>query len=250
MNCKENHKYLDAYLDGELEPSLMLEVDTHLEKCDGCQSLVIVKRRLISALLEMGTIKAPDHLKRRIEFMRGGGNRFRNRIIAAAVPVAAAASFLVIFAVNRAPAGEEQLAQVVDDVVARHSVELPMEIKGPDASQAASWFRGKVDFPVHAPSLNIQQASFEGARLSNVREHQAAHMAYNVEGHRVTLMIFNRQNSLFDGGRHVQVDGKEVVLGQRNGFNVAVVLEGDMAYALSSDLSQDRLLTLARQMKI
>jgi anti-sigma factor RsiW len=250
MNCKENHKYLDAYLDGELEPSLMLEVETHLEACDGCQSLVLVKRRLIVELSLMGTVKAPDHLRRRIEFMRNGRNRLRNRVLAAAVPLAAAASLLVIFTIQRSPAGEEQLAEVVGDVVARHSVELPMEVKGPDPSLAASWFRGKVDFPVRAPSLNIQQASFEGARLSNVREHQAAHMTYNVEGHRVTLMIFNRQNALFDGGRHVQVDGKDVVLGQQNGFNVAVVLEGDMAYALSSDLSQDRLLTLARQMKI
>jgi anti-sigma factor RsiW len=251
MNCKENQKYLDAYVDGELEPNHMLEVESHLENCDSCQSLVLVKRRLVSELAEFGNIKAPEHLRKKVERLRGHGHRFRNWTIAAALPLAAAASLLIAFNLqgNTAPQ-EEQLAEVVNDVVARHAGALPMEVNGPDATQAASWFRGKVDFPVRAPSLNLQQASFEGARLSNVREHQAAHMTYNVEGHRVTLMIFNRQNTDLDAGRHVKVDNKDVVLGQRNGFNVAVLLDGDMAYALSSDLSQDRLLKLIRQMKM
>lgn len=250
MKCKENQKYLDAYVDGELDPSRMLEVETHLESCDGCQSLVLVKRRLIHELSGYSEVRAPDHLRKKVENLRGGQHRFRNWM-AVTVPLAAAASFLVIVLnVGMSAPDDEQAAEVVSDVVARHSGELPMEVTGPDPAQAASWFRGKVDFPVRAPSLNVHQASFEGARVSNVREHQAAHMIYNVEGHRVTLMIFNRQNTLLDGGRHVRVDNKDILLGRRNGFNVAVLLDGDMAYALSSDLSQERLLTLVRQMKI
>ncbi len=123
-----------------------------------------------------------------------------------------------------------------------------MEVKGPNPAAAASWFRGKVDFPVRAPGLSLEKASFEGARLSHVREHQAAHMTYSVDGHRVTLMIFNRRATLLRGGRRVQVDGRDVLLGRRNGFNVAVLLDGDMAYALSSDLPQDRLLALTRNL--
>lgn len=250
MKCKENQKYLDAYVDGELEPSRMIEVEAHLESCDGCQSLVLVKRRLIAELSGFRNIQAPDNLRKRIENLRGGRHRLRNWI-AVAVPLAAAASFLLIMLNGtRSAPNDEKAAEVVSDLVARHSIELPMEVKGPDPVQAASWFRGKVDFPVRAPSLNVQQASFEGARLSNVREHQAAHMTYNVEGHRVTLMIFHRQNTLLDGGRHVRIDNRDILLGRRNGFNVAVLLDGDMAYALSSDLSQDRLLNVVRQMKI
>ena len=121
-------------------------------------------------------------------------------------------------------------------------VHVPEAVSDPVA--AASWFRGKVDFPVQASRLGLKQASFQGARLSNVREHQAAHMTYMVDGHRVTLMIFNRQRTILKGGRQVSVKGKDVLLGTRNGFNVAVLLDGDIAYALSSDLSQERLLSL------
>jgi hypothetical protein len=96
--------------------------------------------------------------------------------------------------------------------------------------------------------LNLRSASFEGARLSNVREYQAAHMSYSVDNHRVTLMIFNRHSTLLSGGRRVQLGNHEVLLGRRNGFNVAVLLDGDMAYALSSDLSHERLLSIFREM--
>ena len=58
---------------------------------------------------------------------------------------------------------DEPLAAVVDDVVKRHARELPMEVEGADPSVAASWFRGKVDFPVRVPHLDLQNASFDGA---------------------------------------------------------------------------------------
>jgi anti-sigma factor RsiW len=231
MNCTQAKKYLDAYIDGELEPGVMLDIERHLETCEDCQALVLVKRKLKSEIAKLGEIKAPEHLRQRI--INLSSNRLRVRRIAAAVtlPLAAAASLLLVIGGPFGEATEEPLAEVVEDVVSRHANELPMEVQG-DPDQASSWFRGKVDFPVHAPSLNLKKASFEGARLSNVRAHQAAHMTYSVDGHRVTLMIFNRQNTAFSGGRHVQVAGRDVLLGRQNGFNVAVVLDGDMAYAL------------------
>ena len=249
MNCRQEKKYLDAYIDGELEPGLMLDIDRHLETCEGCQSLVLVKRKLKDEIATLGEIKAPEDLRLRIANLSSQRRRTRRFVAAAALPLAAAASLLVVLGTPFGDTAEDPLANVVDDVVSRHAHALPMEVEG-DPGQAASWFRGKVDFPVRAPSLNLQKASFQGARLSNVREHQAAHMTYIVDGHRVTLMIFNRKNTVLSGGRHVQVGGKDVLLGRRNGFNVAVVLDGDMAYALSSDLPRDRLLSLTRHIGI
>jgi anti-sigma factor RsiW len=244
MNCKEARKFLDAYGDGELAPSLMLDVDNHIEACESCGALSVLNTRLKTELGRLGDVKAPEHLRGKIEAMRGEKPKVTRLIIAAAVPLAAAASLLIVLTSPFSSGPEEQLSKVVADVVARHAGALPMEVTGPDPVEAASWFRGKVDFPVKAPSLNLQKASFQGARLSNVRAHQAAHMTYSVDGHRVTLMIFARQSTHFSGGRVVKVDDKDVLLGEQNGFNVAVLLDGDMAYALSSDLPQERLLSL------
>lgn len=246
MSCDEAKKYLDAYVDGELEAGAMLRVENHLSRCETCGAVVAVKSRLKEELAELGQRRAPAHLRARVEKIARTGGRVR--IILRAAPLAAAAAFAVFILWPMGPQAEEPMAAVVDDVVQRHVRDLPMEVQGPDPRSASSWFRGKVDFPVRAPALGLRNASFSGARLSNVRSHQAAHMLYDVDGHRVTVMIFNPEHTAFSGGERVSVGQRDVLIGQRNGYNVAIFIDGGMAYALSSDLSKRRLLELVRDL--
>lgn len=245
MICVESKKYLDAYLDGELEAGTMLEVEAHVETCETCGALLSLKARMKSEVASLGaSVKAPDGLRTRVESLRGGGRRRWWIAGATAAPLAAAAALLIVFTAGAGPKDGEPVASLVEEVAQRHARELPMEVRGSDPTEASSWFRGKVDFPVRAPSLTLEKASFQGARLSNVRSHQAAHMIYNVDGHRVTLMIFPAQRLSLGGGDVIRVEGKDVVLGRQNGYNVAVMLDGDMAYALSSDLPSERLVRM------
>ena len=249
MNCKEIRRYLDAAVDLELEPGLMLEVDKHLSDCQDCRAVQTVKKDLKRELFEMSKVKAPAHLREKITQAASRRLKTRRITLIAAGPLAAAAAILLTFRLSANTPSLEPVAGVVEDVVARHVRELPMEIKGPDANRASSWFRGKVDFPVRAPALSLKKASFEGARLSHVRSHQAAHMAYMVDGHRVTLMIFNPRSVMFTGAKRVRVGNQEVLMARRNGFNVAIFMDGDMAYALSSDLPERRLLELVAEFR-
>ncbi|MDD5306184.1 MAG: zf-HC2 domain-containing protein [Deltaproteobacteria bacterium] len=247
MRCEESKKYLDTYIDGELEAGLMLEVETHLSECRACSSLVLLGRRMRKELRSLGRVQAPDHLRRRVLTLSGRGRRARLVAAAIAVPLAAAAALLIVLGPPlRGGSDDGPVAGLLDDVVQRHARDLPMEVKASDPAEVSSWFRGKVDFPVVAPALTLANASFEGARLSNVQSDQAAHMTYSVDGHRVTLMIFNPRAVALSGGRRVKVDGRDVLLGHRHGYNVAVLLDGDLAYALSSDLPESRLVSLIR----
>jgi anti-sigma factor RsiW len=247
MTCEEARKYLDTYIDGELEAGLMLDVENHLEECRPCSSLVLLGRRVRKELRGLGEVKAPEHLRRRVLRASGRGRRARLVAAAVAVPLAAAAAVLLALGPTLGrPADDAGVAGLLEDVVQHHSRDLPMEVKAADPAQVSSWFRGKVDFPVAAPALRLANASFEGARLSNVQADQAAHMNYSVDGHRVTLMIFNPRAVNLSGVRRVQVDGRDVLLGRRHGYNVAVLLDGDLAYALSSDLPESRLVSLIR----
>lgn len=248
MTCEEIGKYLDAYVDGELEAGLMLEVESHIDGCESCAARKRLKQDLKSQIAALGKqIQAPEHLRQRVATLSSRHRRRRLIVLATAAPLAAAAALLLVLVLGSdSPEGGEPLAAVVDDVVQRHARELPMEIEGADPAAAASWFRGKVDFPVRVPRLDLQNASFDGARLSHVRDHQAAHVVYTVDGHRVTLMIFNTGDIAIRGGDLVRVAGRDVVLGRRKGFNVAVMLDGDMAYAFSSELPRGRLLEIVR----
>jgi hypothetical protein len=75
-------------------------------------------------------------------------------------------------------------------------------------------------------------------------------MVYKVDGHRVTLMIFPVQRLSIAGGKVVHAGGRDVLLGRHNGYNVAVEVDGDMAYAVSSDLPPQRLVSLLSDMSI
>jgi len=250
MICAEGKKYLDAYLDGELEAGLMLEVEAHMDLCQSCAAGYALRKRMKEEIAAIGdAVEAPRRLRARIEALPGRRRR-RWLVAAAAGPLAAAAAVLIVLVAGGPMADGEPMAAVVDEVAMRHARELPMEVRGPDPVLAESWFRGKVDFPVRAPSLGIKNASFQGARLSNVESRQAAHMAYDIDGHRVTLMIFPAHKLSVRGGDVVRAGGHDVVLGRRNGYNVAVLLDGDMAYALSSDLPAKRLLAMFTDLRI
>ncbi|HUT79051.1 MAG TPA: zf-HC2 domain-containing protein [Polyangia bacterium] len=252
MICEANRKYVDAFVDGELEAGLMLEVEAHLEGCGSCAALEKLRRDTRREIADIGArTRAPEHLRQRIRSLPSRRRRLRLFAAATAVPLAAAAALLLVFAWGAGRGnGDERLAEVVDDVVQRHARELPLEVRGPDPALAASWFRGKVDFPVRDPGLRLTGASFEGARVSNVRSSQAAQMVYTVDGHRVSLMIFPAGRVSVDGARVVSSGGQDVFVGRRNGFNVAVVFDGDLAYAVSSDLPVPRLISLIGGMSI
>lgn len=249
MSCQEMEKYFDAFVDGELQAGALLELQAHLSGCSSCTAQVGLKRHMKAEIKKLGDVEAPPHLRARVLRLASGRAR-RNRIAAlAALPVAAAAALVLVLSWPTGPVSQtEPLAEVLDDVVQKHSRDLPMEITNRDPAAAAHWFQGKVDFPVRPSSLGLEPASFGGARLSNVRSHQAAHMTYAVDGHRVSLIIFNPQRVDISGGEIVQLDARQALVGRRNGFNVVILLDNDMAYALSSDLPSTRLLQLARNL--
>src|SRR5262249_25070266 len=85
----------------------------------------------------------------------------------------------------------EQAAAVpiFEDVVRVHSGALPPDVKSPTNPAVTSWFRGKVDFPVRPAQLGAG-SRLVGARLSHVRERNAAALFYDVGGRRVTVVMF------------------------------------------------------------
>ena len=121
----------------------------------------------------------------------------------------------------------------------------PMEkwlaLAGKDAAEPTLIHGGETDWKVTTPSLALNVGRAPA---------QAAHMAYTVDGHRVTLMIFPVEHLQIRGGTVVRSGGRDVLLGRHNGYNVAVAVDGDMAYAVSSDLPKERLISLLNDMSI
>ncbi len=67
MNCAAVVKWIDALLDGELDPKNAAEVESHLESCAGCRQRYEARRAVSANVrrLELG-FKAPESLRARI----------------------------------------------------------------------------------------------------------------------------------------------------------------------------------------
>lgn len=136
---------------------------------------------------------------------------------------------------------------VLSDVVGRHVRTLPPEVEGPNPERVASWFHGKVDFPVRPPVFDEAPAGLVGGRVSWVRDAPAAHLFYDLDGRRVSVMVFARGRRLpVDGIAGLCVPNRKVWVGRSKGINVALLERDRVAYALASDMAESEIVRLAQ----
>ena len=149
--CPEFGPLLGPFGDGELEPSKMVEVDAHVEHCEGCRERVLLDEAMRHSLKQVVKQGAPEGLKER---MAAAMTAEHVRVIArekasgkntawrTVVPLATAAAFALAWgAMSRGPiarttASDSVRAGLGDDffseLVAEHSRPLPPERTDPN----------------------------------------------------------------------------------------------------------------------
>lgn len=168
------------------------------------------------------------------------------------VPAAAAAAVLVVFGSpsDSTEVAAPEIVPLVEDVVRRHSAAPPPEVSGP-GNQVAGFFRGMLTFPARPVEFKgNQDAALVGARLSNVRERDAAAFYYDVGGRRVTVMVFEPPPSFEEGADHVRLHGRDVYYRNVHGYTVPIVEEDGLAYAFTGDLDSGSMMRLAATARV
>lgn len=179
-----------------------------------------------------------------------------------AVPAAAAAVALAVLAAREGgnpvavdvagidpTSGAINGASYLEDVVDRHWRDHPAEISGPP-TQVASWFRGKLEFPVRPMEFARPDVHLVGARISSIRDHEAAAFYYDVHGRRVTVMVFEPQAPIRRVVHQTRVHGRGIYYGQARGYTIPVVEHGGLTYAIAGDLDSRSLLQLAASARV
>src|SRR5260370_15655153 len=163
MNCDEADRFLDAYLDGELEPAKRAELEEHLAGCTACQE----KLRRLSQFRSFLTANAPHYpappgLKNNV-IAKLEVQKKSNIIALARQPWLYAAALAVIgLAVAWLASSPNQEKQIADQAVAHFRREALLgrvcDVVSPDPVVVKPGFNGKVDFapPVVWPGLILQ----------------------------------------------------------------------------------------------
>jgi anti-sigma factor (TIGR02949 family) len=246
MNCTETTATVQAYIDGELDGVDRESIERHLVGCAGCTRRVHVQTRFRAAVrAHLHRPEVPFTLRRRIEETLGSQpiapRRWPAWISMPRIVPAAAAVFLIVAITGTV----RQRNSMVLEQAERSYMNLtgmPMDVIGPDCGSIASWFRGRTEFPVHAPALG-GGATCQGGRLVNVGQRPAALLVYLSGGHRVAFLVFDPRDQPIESPERRVVNGREIYLGSGPGISTAAYHDRGLGYVVTSDYDED---TLAR----
>lgn len=251
MNCSTVERYLDAFLDGEVDASAGIEVERHLSGCSACSERVRFAGWLKQSVKSQAQ-KAPESLKSRVEASlaaeRGAHIRFdlswRGTATAAAVA-------LCVFGLGGALQLKGQqfqtasaVAPLLEDVVRAHMRSVPNEVARRD--EVPAYFEKRVGYSVRPVEFADPSVRFVGARDIQVGGRRAATLQYDVGGRRMTVVAFRPPAHTPHIGDSVDADG-HVRYVRVMGHVVPLVEHDGVVYAVLGDLGvEDRMAMAAR----
>ncbi|HTP26054.1 MAG TPA: hypothetical protein VMK12_10395 [Anaeromyxobacteraceae bacterium] len=204
-----------------------------------------VERLLTAALLE----KLPQYpaslaLKRRLAERFAGAERRRpprRALFALGAASALCAVALVILVPLRLDRVRGTLAAgAVEEHVAVLRGGRPLQIVSSGIHEVKPWFSGKLDFAPAVSFAGDAQFPLQGGAVATFLGRPAALFEYTHRAHRISLFVLRAHGLSFPSGR----PELRTVLG----FKVALFREGDLGYALVSDLDRNEFASFAARL--
>jgi anti-sigma factor RsiW len=251
VNCDEVNPWLNSYVDGELDLSRNLEVETHLRGCAPCSAKVEELRQLGQTLQDPEFYhRAPTTLRQRVRASLRPALSSRREVETRVLrSLAVAACFglvaVLIWGVQRhlvARPGEDLLAQ---EVVANHIRsllldELPRVDKAStEQHEVKPWFNGRVPFSPAVRNLDSEGYELVGGRLDYFNNHRVAAVVYKHRKHPINLFTWPEPGHPDEPPRAQSRQGYQVVHWTQNG----------MTYWAVSDLNEEELMQFAGLMR-
>ena len=245
MNCAEASTVLPAYCDGEIAEVDRGQIERHLASCAECAAQSRLQARFKAAVrAHLPRPPVPQDLRARLRGALGAREIAPRRWLWATHPrlVPAAVAAVLLIAITGTVRHSQSM--VLTQAQRSYQAELPMDITGSDCRSIASWFRGRVDFPVPPPAL-AGGSSCQGGRLVNVRERPAAYIVTRGhDGHRIAYLVFDPRDESIEAPDRRLVNGREIYLGTGLGISTAAYHDRGLGYVVTSDLDEDALTRL------
>jgi anti-sigma factor (TIGR02949 family) len=264
--CRDHVRMLDAYLDGVLEPTQLLEVEKHVTECESCRERVELDRAVRASLKRAVKAGAPSGLRARaLAAMQAEKARSAARPLESPpawktfVPLASAAALALAFGAlgkgGSTVGGNSDAVhagmgdELLQELIAEHSRPLPPDRTDPKDVRAMEQYVG---VPVHTSAFERAGARLVGGRVMPVHGSQRAAMLQYVIGtgdhaQRVSVFIYDpskiqvHTNDLAPRS----IGTSEVSVGRSSGYSVAVTQNGGVGYAVASDLDAEHSAQLA-----
>ena len=265
--CRHFVPLLEPFRDGELSPSEVVEVETHLVECESCSERLQLGEAVRVSLKQVVREAAPvtESFEERIRLALAAEREREERRDAPAeaqirmlswrsiVPVAAAAAVVMVYAAstnNRTtdvaasratlyqsstPASVESL---LEDLVSNHE-----RSAGPQFTEQGllPQLEPEVGVPVKLPNFKQYGARWEGVSVVPVSNQRAASLRYHLAGHKLTVYVYDAARLPVRATlQQRMVRNGEVYVGSRHGVSIAATERNNgVGYAIATDLNKD-----------
>ena len=266
--CRTVACLVETYLDDELEPSQLLEVEKHTATCTTCRERIQLDRAIrMGVRRSVETKTSPSFRARVAHSMTAERWASAERAQASGVPtwravgLAVAATIAAVAGLDRQNhRGAEETKRpvqtnasaavgidaLIDQFVDWHARPLPPEITNVNDLPG---FEPYVGVPVRPRGLSTFGAKLLGGRILPVQEQNcAAMLQYTLDGsHRVSIYVFDpRRVGTRPSRLQTKVIGSvPVYVGQIRGWSIAAAERSGVGYAIASDLGDDASAELA-----
>jgi anti-sigma factor RsiW len=255
MSCDDVQPLVREATRGGLDEETRAQVYEHLASCSACAKLADEEREL-DRLLEtrLPQYPAPLPLKRRLQArlpppLTTAPAKRRRSLGRWMTPLslAAVAGAILVVGLRHSPSssGEALVSEAVADHLRVVYRDRPTDIESGGPHQVKPWFTGRLDFGL--PSVFGGDGDFilQGGSLGYYVDRKAAVLVYSRRLHTASLFVFRGDGFTFPRGDH-SLGRVAAAVRQERGFNIIIWRDGELGYALVSDLNTQELLGLAQ----
>ena len=235
MECNEARRLLEAYVDGELELTGQLDLETHLAGCTECKKAAETATKFRNSMhMNMPVYKAPPELKAKVQAVLRKASKSETRLISALRRPLLAAAVLLVCVLSVAmwmATSQDKERALIAQAISSHShsllVDHLLDVPASDQHVVKAWFTGKLGYGPPVADLSEAGYKLAGGRLDMLDNRPVAAIVYRRQDHVINEFVWPaaRRTIDFDVQSH---QGYSMCGWNKSGFN----------YLIVSDLSQ------------
>ena len=241
--CEAIREQLLDSIRGRLPESERSRVERHLETCAECRKIFERERVLDQALDKRPKYALPSSLREQLAARVSPSKPKRRfaRSVAIVGPSLTAALLVLLLVRSWVTPNQELVSEAVNDHLRVLYAEHPIEIESGGIHQVKPWFTGRLDF---APAMSFSgddEFPMQGGAIGLFVDRKAATFIFKHKLHTITLFVFRSEGLSWPLRSNASLGPLAATSSHLRGFNTLLWKDGDLGYALVSDVDASEL---------